>query len=312
MERFIFFILLLLLWKSLFEIFIYIVIDNSKLKEFIRKYDYEFNYIIKILLFIQKWKNPLLLLLLYLDKFLFKIVRNFIYNLKIIYKIDLTNNQLFNMFHIYYFIINVTLCPFKLLLGFIYTIINRMIEMPFSFFLIIRIIGFLLSVLIVSNLLNIIYIKYGFLQLFIFIYLFLIFINCMIKYINRDFKYLKVLYINSFINTDYLIDLRNHTTFCGLLIITISWYQYSLIEKEYIDVTSANFKTGLEEGFNKYWEYYKRNTWLSTTNVWKEIKNRPSLYLNLLAWINLSPITKLYAPNAITNIVYIKCKIKFY
>jgi len=35
------------------------------------------------------------------------------------------------------------------------------------------------------------------------------------------------------------------------------------------------------------------------------------LYLNLLAWINIPSLTKLYTLNAITNIIYIKYKVKF-
>jgi hypothetical protein len=136
--------------------------------------------------------------------------------------------------------------------GFIYFVLRRMIEYPFSLFLIIRCIGFILSVLIFSSILNSIYNKLGLFYTYIFIYMLLIFVSCIIKYIDRDFKYLKIQYINNFISTDYLIYLRNHSTFCGIFILSINQYKSSLINKKYIDVTSSYLKIELEEGFYKY------------------------------------------------------------
>jgi hypothetical protein len=295
------------------EVFSYILVRNNKLKVFIRKYDNYFTYLIKIILFIQKWKNPILVLLLFLDKVFFKIVRILIYKIKIKYNYDLTASQLSKAFFIYYFIINVMLGPLKLFFGFIYTIMYRIIEIPFSLFFIIRIIGIVLSVLIFSDLFNSLYGTLGPLNLVVFIYFFLIFINCVIKYIDRDFEYLKIKYISNFINTDYLINLRNHCTFLGFILLSISWYKSTLIEKKYIDTMSTHLKLDLQEGFYKYWEFYKRNTWLNTTNIWKDITNRPSFYLytNLITWINISSVNIQYVPSAITNIICIKCKIKY-
>lgn len=315
-EKLISFLLLLLLllsWKILIELCCYFFLDNSKLKNYIRYYDNIFTYIMKILLFIQKWKNPILLLLLYLDKLLFRIARDLIYIFKIIYKKDLTDTGLYRIFFIYYCMINIMLGPLKMFFGFFYNALRSIIEIPFSFFFIIRIIGFLFSVLILSDFFIFLCNWLGYLQLFSFLYLLLLIINIIVKYIGRDFAYFKIQYINNFIKTDYLINLRNHSTFVGFLLLTINSYKISLIEKKYIDVTSAHLKKELEEGFYKYWEYYKRNTWFSTLNIFKEIKNRPSfyLYLNLLAWINISPITKVYALNAITNIIYIKYKVNY-
>jgi hypothetical protein len=306
-------LLLLLLWKIWIELCCYFLLDNNKLKNYIKYYDNIFTYIIKILLFIQKWKNPILLLLLFLDKLLFKCVRNLIYTYKIIYKKDLTSVWLNRIFYIYYFIINLALGPLKIIFGFFYIALRSLIEIPFSFFFIIRIIGFLFSLLILSDLYTYLYNSLGYLQLFFFLYLLLIIINMIVRYIGRDFLFLKIQYINNFIKTDYLINLRNHSTFFGFLLLTMNSYKTSLIERKYIDVTSSHLKIELEEGFYKYWEYYKRNTWFSTLNIEKEIKNRPSfyLYLNLLAWINISPISKIYALNAITNIIYIKYKINY-
>lgn len=123
---------------------------------------------------------------------------------------------------------------------------------------------------------------------------------------------MKIKYINNFINTDYLICLRNHSTITGILMLGINWHKSTLIKKKYINVTSSYSKMELEEGFYKYWEYYKRNTWFNTMNLWKEIKNRPSfyLYLNLIAWLNVSSINIQYAPCGIINIFFIKLKIE--
>jgi hypothetical protein len=73
-----------------------------------------------------------------------------------------------------------------------------------------------------------------------------------VKYIGREFAFFKIQYINNFIKTDYLINLRNHSTFFGFLLLTVNNYKISLIEKKYIDVTSAHLKKELEEGFYKY------------------------------------------------------------
>jgi hypothetical protein len=312
-EKIIIFLILLsilLIWKTFMEFFLYVVTKNEKLKIFIRKYDSNFTYIIEILLFIQKWKNPFLVFLLYFDKLIYRIVRNLIYKVKIKFNYDLTDRQLDKVFSIYYFIINLMFGPFKLFFGFIYRLMNRMIEYPFSLFFIVRIIGFVLSVLIFSDLYHSLYNKFGPFYLFIFVYFFLIFINCMIKYIERDFEQIK--YINNFINTDYIIYLRNRSTFCGLLILTISWYKITLIDKKYIDITSSYLKLELYQGLYKYWEYYKKNTWFNTTNIWKEIKNRPSFYMytNIIVWIHLSSLTVDYGPSAITNIIFFKIKIE--
>jgi len=198
---------------------------------------------------------------------LLKFVSNLVYKVKIKYKYELTNNQLEKVFFIYYFIINLIFGPFKLMFGFIYLILNRIKGFPFSLFFIIRIIGFILSVLIFSGLYNNLYNKLGPLYLFIFVYFFLIFLNCMIKYIDRDFNKLKIQYITKFLNTDYLIGLRNKSTFCGILIISISMDRIKLIDKIYIDITSSSLKSELDEGFYKYWEYYKRYILFDKINI---------------------------------------------
>lgn len=303
---FLFILFAILLWKIMIEIVSYFLNNNNKLIIFIRKYETIFSYILKILLFIQKWKNPILLLLLYIDKLIFKIIRDLIYIFKVKYKQELTDNQLTRVFFIYYLIINILVGPLKLFFGFYYTILNRIMEMPFSLYFIIRCIGFIISVLIISNILNILYVNLGFLQLFMLIYILLIIISMIAYYLDREFKYFKIWYIKTFNSTDYIILSRNYHTFCGLFIIIISTCSINLIERKYLDITSSWLKIVLEEGFYKYWEYYKRNTCLNTISLWKEIKKRPSYYwyLVLIGWINLLPTRVLYAPNGILYIIY--------
>lgn len=310
-KKFLFLLLLLLLWKILIELCCYFSVKNNKLKNFIRYYENIFTYIVKVLLFIQKWRNPLLLLLLYIDLFLLRIVRNLIYIFKVKYKKNLTPNKLEKIFFIYYFIINILLGPLKLIFGFFYTALRTIIEVSFSFFFLTRIIAYVFGVLIIWDLFFFLCNFLGFFVFFLLIYSFLIIINVIVKYIGRDFLFFKLHYMNNFIKTDFLINLRNNSTLIGFFILTINDYKNYLIDSKYINITSSHLKEGLDEGFYKYWEYYKRNTWFSTLNVWSEIKNRPSyyLYLNLLAWISISPIIESFIPNAITNILYIKYKV---
>src|SRR6201995_1252980 len=193
-----------------------------------------------------------------MDKMIYKIVRNIIYQVKVKYKYDLTNNQVEKGFFIYYLIINIMFGPLKFIFGIIYRIMILMIEYPFSLFFIVRTIGFILSVLIFSGLYTNLYNKLGPLYLFLFFYFFIIFLNCMIKYYDKTFK--KLQYINFFINTDYLIFMRMRCTFLGTFIITISEYKTILINKKYIDVISSHFKYRLSLGFYRFWENHKRIT----------------------------------------------------
>src|ERR1700748_1493755 len=193
-----------------------------------------------------------------MDKMIYKIGRNIIYQIKVKYKYELTKTQLEKVFYIYYLIINIMFGPFKFMFGIIYRIMNRMIEYPFSLFFIIRTIGFILSVLIFSGLYTSLYNKLGPLYLFLFFYFIIIVLNIMIKYFDKTFK--KLHYINEFINTDSLINMRNQCTFIGLLIITISEYKTTLIDTKYIDIMSSHFKYELYLGFYRFWEYHKRRS----------------------------------------------------
>ena len=125
---------------------------------------------------------------------------------------------------------------------------------------------------------------------------------------------MKIQYIKTFISTDWIINLRIYATLCGILIFFIienrKYNVENLLEKKYMDTLSIYYKKYIEEGFYKYWEFYKRNSWFQTLNIWEEIKNRPSwyLYYNLNFWLNQGAGKLLGGPNFITNIVYIKYK----
>lgn len=322
-ERFFLYIILFLIYltfKILMELFIYIFFNNNKFKNLIKKNNEKFDILLKILLFIQKWKNPFLLLFIYVDKFFFFFCRSIIYYLKNYkYFNNITDKKEQYIYFFQYLILNIISGPFKLVFGFFYFSLKRMIDMPFSFFFIIRSMNFILSILIFSDLSNFFFNYFGYKKIYIFFYIFLIFISMIAHFINVDIYFLKIKYINNFIITDYIINIRNYVTFCGLLIILIIQYkQHYLLEKKYMNILSIYFKKYLEEGFYKYWEFYKRNSWLNTLNIWKEIKNRPSsyLYFNLNYWLNLGASPLLNGPNFITNILYInykceKLKLKF-
>src|SRR6202012_4377621 len=152
-----------------------------------------------------------------MDKMIYKIGRNIIYQVKVKYKYELTNNQLEKAFYIYYLIINIMFGPFKIIFGIIYRIMIFIIEYPFTLFFIIRTIGFILSVLIFSGLYISLYNKMGPLYLFLLFYFIIIILNIMIKYFNKTFN--KLQYINFFIDTDYIIYIRTKCTFICILII---------------------------------------------------------------------------------------------
>jgi hypothetical protein len=309
MERIILFIFLLclfLLYKIIIELIIYYFDDNKNLRIFINENNNKFNKVVKILLFLQKWKNPLLILLVKIDKFYFKIFRWFIYQNQVNKKIFFINYNLYDITFLQYFVLNIILGPLKIFFGFFYNILKKAIEMPFSLFLITRSLSFILNVFIFSDLFFSIYNNLG----ITFIYFFLIFLSLIIKHLDRDFEFLKIQYLTRFISTDYLIFIRNNVTIIGIFIIYISAYKIEGLNKCYIDTMSSYLKSDIEECFYKHWEYYKRNFLLVTINIWKEIKNRPSFYLysNFIYWITIGPTFK--GPNSITNILFFKYKVE--
>jgi hypothetical protein len=173
----------------------------------------------------------------------------------------LKNNKLFSykksnlkiIFYLQYFLLNMLLGPLKLILGFYYTMLFRLVEMPFFLFLLIRSFGFVLNILVISHILKYLYNIFGInINIFIYFYLFLIFISMFIKYIDKDFKFLKMKYINNFISTDYIIFLRNSGTICGIILLNINLYRNEKISIQYIDIISSIFKIDIEESFSKY------------------------------------------------------------
>ena len=312
--------LIYLIYKILIELLLSHGINNKlKLKKVIWANNDIFNKILKILLFIQKWKNPILLLLLYIDKLYLKCWRYIIYKLKN-YKFlkNLTYKQKLYIYIIQHLILNIITGPVKVVLGSFYYFLRRIIDIPFSFFFVIRSINIALSLLILSDVFNYsynyLYNTYGYTNMYIFFYIFLIFISMFARFIGRDFKYLKIEYIKIFISTENIIDLRNHATFCGNLIFIITQLRKycveNLLEKKYMDVLSIYLKKYVKEGFYKHWEYEKKTMWLKTLIIWEDIKNRPSLFLygNLNFWVNIGAGPYLSGPNFITSLIYLKYK----
>jgi len=295
-------LLFLLIYKIIMELIIHYLYENKNFKIYIKNNNNNLSNVLTILLFIQKWKNPILLLLLYIDKFFFKIFRFIIYKFKANKIFSYTCYNCKKIFFLQYFILNLILGPLKFIFGFFYSVLLRWVEMPFSLFLITRSFSFILSVFIFSDLFIFIYNKLG----IIYIYSFLIIFSLVIKNINRDFQFFKIQYMNNFISTDYIILIRNHVTIFGIIILAISKYKKNVLKTKYIDTISSHLKIDIEESFYKHWEFYKRNSLLYTINIWKEIKNRPSLYIymNFVHWITTNTI--LQGPSSITNILYLK------
>ena len=307
---FLFLWVILLGYKIIIDVIIFYTTNNYDLKLYIELNDNKFEKIIKMLLFIQKWKNPLLILLLLLDKIFYKILRILIYKLKNNKVFSYKKNALKNIFYFQYFLFNILYGPLKLMFGFYYNMLFNLVEMPFSLFLLIRSFSFVLNILIISHIYKYIYIIFG-IKIYIFIYIILIIVIMIVKIIDKDFKYVKIRHINLFQSIDYINFLRNSGTICGVIILNINLYRKNKLTIKYIDIISSLFKKDLEECFNKYWEDYKRNVLLQTINVWKEIKNRPSwfIYQNLVAWTSASSAIELNGPTYITNLLYIKYKV---
>jgi hypothetical protein len=313
-ENYMFFLiiwLILLIYKSIVDTISYYFKNNKDLKIFIKDNNNKFNKILKFFIFFQKWKNPLLLLFLWVDNIYFLLLRFIIYRLKDNKRISYTESNFKKFFFLQYLILNILLGPLKMFFGFFYTMLYNLVEMPFFLFLLIRSFGLVLNILVISHLFRFFYNIWG-INIFIYLYILFIIISMIIKLINKDFKYFKIKHLNLYQSTDYLIFIRNSGTIFGLIILNISIYNDNKISIKHIDTISSIFKEFIEEGFQKNWIFYKRNTLLYTINIWKEIKNRPSwfLYQVLIYWISLPSTYVVNSPTFITDILYIKYKIK--
>jgi hypothetical protein len=153
-----------------------------------------------------------------------------------------------NLQHIFF---SILVGPVKLVFGFFYTMLFNLIGMPFSLFVLIRSFGFVLNILIISHIFKYIYTIFG-INICIYIYIYLIFISISIKFIDKDFKFLKIKRFNLFHSTDFLIFIRNQSTICGLLILSINLYKDKKLSIKYIDIISSHLKMDMEEGFYKY------------------------------------------------------------
>jgi hypothetical protein len=121
------------------------------------------------------------------------------------------------IFFIQYLILNIITGLVKIVLGFFYNSVRIIIEMPFSLFCVIISINLILNLYIFLDVFSYLYNYYGYINM----YIFLILISMLARFIDRDFKYLKMQYINNFISTDCIINLRIYTTLCGNLIFFI-------------------------------------------------------------------------------------------
>ena len=301
--------ILILTYKIILDIISYYSNNNENLKKYIKENEKKVENILYILLFIQKWKNPLLILLLYMDNFFLKILKIVIYKLKNNKWFSYTKSNFKVFLNVQNIIFSILVGPLKLILGFYYSMLFRLSEMPFSLFLLIRSFGFVLNILIISHIYKFLYNIFG-LKIYIYIYIYLIFFSFFIKIIDKDFKYLKLSFFNTFHSIDRLNFFRNFSTICGLIIFFIILYKEKKISIQYIGITSAHLKMFIEENFDKYWVYYEKNYLLCTINIWREIKNRPSWYVyqTFIYWINMPGSYYVNNPSFIIELLYIRYK----
>jgi hypothetical protein len=192
-----------------------------------------------------------LILLLFIDELFFKFLRFLIYKLKNNNWFSYKKSNLKLMLYIQYLLLNIITGPLKLIFGFYYTMLGNLIAMPFLLFLLIRSFGLVLNILVISYMFKYIYNIFG-IKIYVFLYIYLIILSMIFKFIDKDFKYLKIKYINGFHSTDFLIFLRNSGTICGLIINYINLYGNKRISVRYINIFSSVFKQGIEECFDKY------------------------------------------------------------
>jgi hypothetical protein len=123
---FVFIIIIILTYKIIYNYFenIYKGLRDESTYYVVRvkyeQYIYYFNRIIYILIFIQKWKNPLLVILLYTDKKLYSIMR-FTYEFLRGYGLNQEIREIFNMFIIYILYLGTV----KILLGRFYIMLGK-------------------------------------------------------------------------------------------------------------------------------------------------------------------------------------------
>lgn len=153
---FIFIIILILIYKVLYNYLedIYKNLREEATYYLVRaKYEpyiYHLNKVIYILLFIQKWRNPALVFLLYTDKKIYKVMR-FFYEFLIKYGLKQEIREIFYMFIIYIFYFG----TIKVLFGRFYIMLGKWSKLSFLDVLFNRIYGLIISILIFSDVVDI-------------------------------------------------------------------------------------------------------------------------------------------------------------
>ncbi len=234
---FVFIIIIILTYKIIYNYFenIYKGLRDESTYYVVRvkyeQYIYYFNRIIYILIFIQKWKNPLLVILLYTDKKLYSIMR-FTYEFLRGYGLNQEIREIFNMFIIYILYLGTV----KILLGRFYIMLGKWATLSFIDVFFNRVYGLIISILIFSNvidylityvttfgLLGCLFIYFNISLILIFIELFFIFK----RYPENNLYSGKImLLIRNSLHTYVTIDLtiyhRMHYTILGRIITIIS------------------------------------------------------------------------------------------
>jgi len=199
-----------------------------------------FNRIIYILLFIQKWRNPFLVFLLYTDKKIFNVMR-YIYEILRNYGVKQENREIFNVVIIYILFLG----TIKVLFGRFYIMIGKWSLISFTDVFFNRIYGTLISILVFSDLIYFckIYIMNGILGCFL-LYLGVswIFICIELFYILNKYpentRYIGKILLSirdslyTYITIDLTIYHRMHYTILGRIITIISEVILDLEEDE--------------------------------------------------------------------------------
>ena len=206
-----------------------------------KPYIHYLNKIIYILLFIQKWRNPVLVFLLYTDKKMYNVMR-LIYEFLRSYGLKQETREIFNIFIIYIFYFG----TIKVLFGRFFIMLGKWSTLSFIDVFFKRIYGLIISILIFSDLINIFWmyiITNGLLGcLLIYFSISLILILIELFYIfkmypdNTMYSGKIMLLIRNSLNTYVTIDLtiyhRMHYTILGRVITIISEIILDLEEDE--------------------------------------------------------------------------------
>jgi hypothetical protein len=255
LNRLLLFFLILLIIK-IYKIFIYYIeLTNYKIKN---------TKILNFLIFFNKWKNPILILLLKIDEIIFDIISN-------------NNNKFYNI--IIYLILILIINPIKILHHKFYNILwlwkyNNIYTILFN-----RMFGLILSILIFTNILN--YIKYTLgISIWLIIYIYILLISISTEFIEdrTKNKWLKIISINN-INTINIV-------YNKLDVSIISWILKSNQINEKINYI-------ISSKIHKIEKFKIGHTW-HILNLIFYLKNKPSfdLYFSIrhLLYIYLSRI----------------------